>query len=59
MFGSLDLHLSQKFIEFTKPYDIEVLINNAGFGHNDSFSVALLEKELDMIDLNIKAHYKN
>lgn len=44
-----------KFIEFTKPYDIEVLINNAGFGHNDSFSVASLEKELDMIDLNIKA----
>ena len=44
-----------KFIEFVKPYDIEVLINNAGFGHNDAFSLSPLDKELNMIDLNIKA----
>lgn len=44
-----------KFIEFTKPYDVEVLINNAGFGHNDAFIDAPVNKELEMIDLNIKA----
>lgn len=44
-----------KFIEFTKPYDIEVLINNAGFGHSEAFLDSPLEKELNMIDLNIKA----
>lgn len=44
-----------KFIEYSKAYDIEILINNAGFGHNDAFSLSPLDKELSMVDLNIKA----
>ncbi len=44
-----------KLIEFIKPYDIDILINNAGFGHNDLFIDAPLDKEFQMIDLNIKA----
>ena len=37
-----------------KNYDIEVLINNAGFGDCDLFTESSLDKELNMIDLNIK-----
>lgn len=44
-----------KLIEFVSPYDIEILINNAGFGHNDLFESSPLEKEFQMVDLNIKA----
>lgn len=45
----------EKLIEFVKPYDIDILINNAGFGHNDLFEDAPLDKEFQMIDVNIKA----
>jgi hypothetical protein len=44
-----------KLIEFVSPYDIDILINNAGFGHNDLFIDAPLDKEFQMIDVNIKA----
>lgn len=35
--------------------NVDVLINNAGFGLFGSFTETNLEKELDMIDLNIKS----
>ena len=38
-----------------KKENIDILINNAGFGLFGRFSNTKLEKELDMIDLNIKA----
>lgn len=38
-----------------KNEDIDVLINNAGFGVFGSFETIKLEKELDLIDINIKA----
>lgn len=38
-----------------KKEDIEIVINNAGFGLFGEFHKTSLEKELDMIDLNIKA----
>ncbi len=37
-----------------KKEDIDILINNAGFGLCDEFNKTKLDKELDMIDLNIK-----
>ena len=37
-----------------KKQDIDILINNAGFGLCGSFDKANLDKELDMIDLNVK-----
>lgn len=38
-----------------KKEDIDILINNAGFGMCGFFNDANLDKELDMIDLNIKS----
>lgn len=38
-----------------KKDDIEILINNAGFGLYGDFIDTNIDKELDMIDLNIKA----
>lgn len=35
--------------------DIDILINNAGFGLASRFVESSLDKELDMIDLNVKA----
>ena len=37
-----------------KKQNIDVLINNAGFGLFGEFENTKLERELDMIDLNIK-----
>lgn len=37
--------------------NIDLLINNAGFGDAGNFSETSLKKELDMIDLNIKAYH--
>ena len=36
---------------------IDILINNAGFGDSGNFTETSLEKELEMIDLNIKAYH--
>ena len=38
-----------------KDKDIDIVINNAGFGLFGEFSTTNLDKELDMIDLNVKA----
>jgi len=44
-----------KLYESVKDEDIDVLINNAGFGVFGEFVGTDLDKELNMIDLNIKA----
>ena len=38
-----------------KKYNIDILINNAGFGVFGDFTDTKLDKELDLIELNIKA----
>lgn len=40
-----------------KQENIDILINNAGFGDAGNFSETSLDKELDMINLNIKAYH--
>lgn len=53
-----DLTYEQKVKElyaFIKKEDIDILINNAGFGDFGFFTETDLYKELDMIDTNIKA----
>lgn len=52
----LDLSIREncfKLYEETKEYDIDVLINNAGFGVFGEFANTDINKELNMIDLNI------
>lgn len=44
-----------KLAEETSEEDIDILINNAGFGLLGTFRESDLERELSMIDLNIKA----
>lgn len=44
-----------KLYNKVKKQDIDIVINNAGFGLFGSFDSTDLDKELDMIDLNIKA----
>lgn len=54
----LDLSVSDNcflLYEQTKKEDIDVLINNAGFGVFGRFVDTNLEKEIDLINLNIKA----
>lgn len=41
--------------EMAKPYKIDFLFNNAGFGLYGDFLETSLQDELDMIDVNIKA----
>ena len=56
----LDLTLSDncyKLYDMLKKEDIDILINNAGFGDSGNFSETSLEKELAMIDLNIKSYH--
>lgn len=43
---------------FKKAKDIDILVNNAGFGLNGKFIETELEREFEMIDLNIKALVK-
>ena len=43
-----------KFYEDVKEDDIDILINNAGFGLFGNFVDTSLERELEMINLNIK-----
>ena len=55
---SLDLSSTfncMKLYEEVKDKDIDIVINNAGFGLAGEFVDTKLEKEMDMIDLNIKA----
>lgn len=52
----LDLSNEYNCIKLFEKYrDIDILINNAGFGIVDEFIDSDLEKEVDMINLNIKA----
>lgn len=44
-----------KLYDKVKKEDIEVVVNNAGFGVFGKFDKTNLDKELDMIDINIKA----
>lgn len=44
-----------KLYEKVKNEDIEILINNAGFGLYGEFTKTNIDQELDMIDLNMKA----
>lgn len=46
-----------KLYDMLKDKHIDILINNAGFGDAGNFSETFLDKELDMIDLNIKAYH--
>lgn len=46
-----------KLYEITKEEDIDLLINNAGFGLFGTFEKTNLETELKMIDLNVKAYH--
>jgi len=44
-----------RFFNTIKDMKVDIFINNAGFGDCNSFMEGELEKELDMIDVNIKA----
>lgn len=46
-----------KLYEMYKDENIDILINNAGFGLFGIFTEADLTRELEMIDLNIKAYH--
>ena len=46
-----------KLYDMLKEEHIDILINNAGFGDAGNFSETSLDKELEMIDLNIKAYH--
>jgi len=46
-----------KLYDMLKDENIDILINNAGFGDAGNFSETSLDKELEMIDLNIKAYH--
>lgn len=46
-----------RLYEMTKNENIDILINNAGFGLFGLFKDTDLDRELEMIDLNIKAYH--
>ena len=46
-----------KLYEMCKDKNIDILINNAGFGLFGLFTETDLDRELEMIDLNIKAYH--
>lgn len=46
-----------KLYDMLKDKDIDILINNAGFGDAGYFTSTDISKELNMIDLNIKAYH--
>ena len=46
-----------KLYDTVKKEKIDILINNAGFGDAGKFVETSLDKELNMIDLNIKAYH--
>lgn len=57
---SLDLSIEEncfKLYEKVKNKDIDIVINNAGFGLFGVFTETDLDTELKMIDLNIKAYH--
>lgn len=53
-----DIKNCQKLYKMVKDENIDILINNAGFGLFGEFHETDIDKELNMIDLNIRAvHY--
>lgn len=46
-----------KLYNEVKKENIDILINNAGFGDSGNFTETNLDKEMDMINLNIKAYH--
>ena len=53
---ALDLSIPENCKKIFKKYkNIDLLINNAGFGEFGNFASSNLDSELEMIDLNIKA----
>ncbi|AUM62937.1 SDR family NAD(P)-dependent oxidoreductase [Spiroplasma monobiae] len=50
-----DLKNSYKLFEDSKKINVEIIINNAGYGVWGYFDETDLEKEMNMIDLNIKS----
>lgn len=46
-----------KLHEILKKENIDILINNAGFGDAGKFTKTNLDKELEMIDLNVKSYH--
>ena len=53
---ALDLSIAENCKKIFKKYkNIDLLINNAGFGEFGNFASSNLDSELEMIDLNIKA----
>ncbi|MDD4375298.1 MAG: SDR family NAD(P)-dependent oxidoreductase [Clostridia bacterium] len=54
----VDLSKEKEVIEFyknVKREEIEILVNNAGFGKHGSFEEIELQSQIDMIEVNIKA----
>ena len=47
----------KKLYNEVKKENIDILINNAGFGDSGNFTETNLDKEIEMIDLNIKAYH--
>jgi len=47
----------KKLYNEVKKENIDILINNAGFGDSGNFTETNLDKELEMINLNIKAYH--
>lgn len=45
----------ERLLAFTDQLNVEVFVNNAGFGDCGSFVTTSLEKEKDMIDVNVTA----
>lgn len=59
---TIELDLSKekecyKLHEMLQKENIDILINNAGFGDAGNFSETDLKKELNMIDVNVKAYH--
>lgn len=55
---SMDLSVSENCKElYQNVKDIDILINNAGFGDCGNFTKTSLDKDLMMIDTNIKAYH--
>ena len=59
----LDLSLpdcAKKIIEWTSPYhnELNVVINNAGYGVNGAFEKLPIEEHVNIVDVNIKAQLK-
>ena len=57
---SYDLRKEEECIKLYKELsseNIDILINNAGFGDAGHFTETSLDKEIDMINLNIKAYH--